>query len=353
MIGQNQQLQRLMFIAVVLVVLILGSKALRIYKQEDTSKQITISQTMSDKMWVNVQGVVMPDIVSMGFDKTGQYGAVISSDGFLMKSKDGGNSWFEANKVPLEDGDIPNAVSIRSDGSAVVAIGVDESAYTAIYEEKDNGNWKQTKCLDCGGIFAGSSDATVFAGGNGLIVNEKGSSWEFSHLPDWGQTTLYTVAKSKSDGSLLVVGESNLVAIAEKAKGWRVISPPTNSALPFYAGDINNQIALIGGVNGSLWKFDINANDWRPIKGLKDKLTVLSILITDKEAIVSGGELSGKNGFIIGTEIATEKNNNIWKYNLLPKSTAKIVSLIATNSSILAATSDGHILKRTKNSLGL
>ena len=380
MLGESKQFQKLIFVSVGIIALIIGAKALRVHREEVTKSEIIISKTSSEQMWTKVSGVVMPDIITMGFDKTGRYGAVVSLEGFLMKTNDGGNNWFEAGYIPLEDGDIPNAIAVKADGKLVIGIGVDESAYTAIYQETDNSNWKQTKCVDCGGIFAGSSDGSMFVGGGGLIINQNDQSNQnnrinesnrnnqinVSYLPDWGKTTLYGVAQNHSDNEfsensqinnsinqnkvsdnnkILVVGESNLVAISESDNKWNVISPPTGKILPFYAGAINSEKALVGGVNGSLWQFEFNSNKWRQIKGLKEQVSVLSMLIAENEMIVAGGELAGK-AFIISS-----KGNDIWQYDLLPKGVSKIVCLAITNKSILAATSDGYILKRTKSSV--
>lgn len=245
MLGESKEFQRLVFVIIAIIALIIGAKALRVHREEITKSEIIISKIGSGQMWTKISGVVMPDIIAMGFDKTGRYGAVVSLEGFLMKTNDGGNNWFEAGYIPLEDGDIPNAIAVKEDGKLVIGIGVDESVYTAIYQETNN--WKQTKCIDCGGIFAGSSDGDIFVGGGGLIVNQINqinqingnninNQINVSYLPDWGKTTLYGVAKSNRDNEsnennqinnninqnevlnnqkILVVGESNLVAISE------------------------------------------------------------------------------------------------------------------------------------------
>lgn len=377
MLGESKEFQRLVFVIIAIIALIIGAKALRVHREEITKSEIIISKIGSGQMWTKISGVVMPDIIAMGFDKTGRYGAVISLEGFLMKTNDGGNNWFEAGYIPLEDGDIPNAIAVKEDGKLVIGIGVDESAYTAIYEETNNSSWKQTKCVDCGGIFAGSSDGDIFVGGGGLIVNQINqinqingnninNQINFNYLPDWGKTTLYGVAKSNRDNEnnqinnninqnevlnnqkILVVGESNLVAISEADNKWNVISPPTGKILPFYAGAINSEKALVGGVNGSLWQFELNDKKWRQIKGLKEEVSVLSMLMTENEMIVAGGQLVGKTAFIISS-----KGNDFWQHDLLPKDVSKIVCLAITNKSILAATSDGYILKRTRNNAGL
>ena len=382
MLGESKEFQRLVFVSIAIIALIIGAKALRVHREEVAKSEIIISKTSSGQMWAKVSGVVMPDIIAVSFDKTGKYGAVVSLEGFLMKTNDGGNNWFEAGYIPLEDGDIPNAIAVKEDGKLVIGIGVDESIYTAIYQETNNNNWKQIKCIDCGGIFAGSNDGSIFVGGGGLIVdqnnrinevdevnevNEKSNNKvKFSYLPDWGKTTLYGVAKNSKNNQvntsdnnnknqtkllnsehILVVGESNLVAISDGNNRWNVISPPTGKILPFYAVAINSEKALVGGVNGSLWQFELNDNKWREIKGLKEQVSVLSILMAEDEMIVAGGELAG------GAFIISSKGNDIWQYDLLPKGISKIVCLSITNKSILAATSDGYILKRTKSSVGL
>jgi len=365
MLGESKEFQRLVFVSIAIIALIIGAKALRVHREELAKSEIVISKTSSGQMWAKVSGVVMPDIIAMGFDKTGRYGAVVSLEGFLMKTNDGGNNWFETGYIPLEDGDIPNAIAVKEDGKLVIGIGVDESIYTAIYQETNSNNWKQIKCIDCGGIFAGSDDGSIFVGGGGLIVDQS-NEVKFSYLPDWGKTTLYGVAKNSKNNQvnssdnknknqtkllnnehILVVGESNLVAISDGNNRWNVISPPTGKILPFYAVAINSEKALVGGVNGSLWQFELNDNKWREIKGLKEQVSVLSMLMAEDEMIVAGGELAG------GAFIISSKGNDIWQYDLLPKGISKIVCLSITNKSILAATSDGYILKRTKSSVGL
>lgn len=341
LLSSTNHIQRFIVIAVAIIVMIIVGRTLRTDRQAEIENQLTISNTLSKGAWIKVSGIRMPDIVAMGFDKTGKYGAIISLEGYLMKSSDGGINWFEIGYVPVEVGEIVNALLVKDNGKTVVGIGVDESAYTAIYEEKANGNWQQSKCVDCGGIFAGSDG--MFVGGAGLVVKEESNNWKFSHLPDWASTTLYGVGKNDKDGKLVVVGEANLVAISENKEGWNIASPSKNSSLPFYAADISESITLVGGVNGNLWR--LKNNNWQQIKGLSQDLSVLSIVIKDKEVFVSGGELNGKKAFVI----YSNDEGQTWERQLVPKDCGKIISIIFSANGMLGATSDGYLLRKTNS----
>lgn len=343
LLSNSNHFQRFLVIIVGIVVIVILGRSLRTERQAQIEKQITISNTVGKGVWIKVSGIRMSDIVAMNFDETGKYGAIISLEGYLLKSNDGGSNWFEIGYVPIEVGELVNALLVKDGGRTVVGTGVDESSYTAIYEEKGNGNWQQSKCVDCGGVFAGSKG--LFVGGGGLVVREENSNWSFSHLPDWGNTTLYAVGKSEKGEKLVVVGEANLVAISENKEGWIVASPSKDSGLPFYAADVSENVLLVGGVNGNLWR--LKNNDWQEIKGLSQDLSVLSIVIKDKEMFVSGGELNGKKAFII----YSNDEGETWQRQLVPKDCGKIINISNSSSGMLAATSDGYLLRKSSSIL--
>lgn len=362
----------IVILVVIILVIIIGKTMFLADKEQVRPKEAKVLNKLSDSKWEKVGNLVIPDIVAMNFDESGQYGVVVSLGGQIAKSLDGGESWKPAGIVPINLGELVNGVAISSSGRATVATSVDDSAYTGIYQENANGSWERTICKDCGGILALDNDGKIGVGGGGLIskFDSQLNKWQFSYLPSWGAYTLYGVASSGQ--KLWVSGENGLLALSQdQGNTWINLSPSSLSSLPFYSitcSESGDKV-LLGGVNGTLLILDtklinqnnnnddldtdnnseINSNSnssWIEIKGLDREMIINSVLITDKALLASGGKLTGLDGFIISS-----KDGNTWNYDLLPKDITSIVSLKVSRNQLFAASSDGNILKRAKTQL--
>lgn len=321
-------------------------------KQTLKPKAGKVLNRVGDSAWVRVSGLVMPDIVVMTFDDGGQVGAAISLEGKLIKTLNGGESWIDADYVPVEPGEIINALGIDSKGLVKVGTSVDESSYTAIYQQSSDGKWQRLACKDCGGILASSNNGELMVGGGGLVSNfdNQLNKWQFNYLPDWGDVSLYAV--SKKGKKILLTGENALLAMSEdEGKSWMHLNSPISTNLPFYsiASSETGNSLLLGGVNGSLFfcsdsNLTSNSSNWLEIKGLDRDLMVSSLLVSPTVLLAGGSKLSGANGFIVSS-----LDGQTWQYDFLLKDTSRIVSLVITNTQILAASSNGTIFRRTKN----
>lgn len=365
-------------LVIVILVIVVGRTIFFTNKEQVRPKEAKVINRLSDNKWEKIGNLVIPDIVAMNFDEGGQYGVVVSLEGQIAKSLDGGESWKPSTIVPINLGELVNGVAISSNGRATVATSVDDSAYTGIYQENSNGSWERTICKDCGGILALDNDGKIGVGGGGLIskYDSQLNKWQFSYLPSWGAYTLYGVASSGQ--KLWVSGENGLLALSQdQGNSWINLSPSSLSSLPFYSitcSESGDKV-LLGGVNGSLLLLDTNLinqnsnsnnnqnsnsdggtdnnnsnnssnSNWIDVKGLDREMIINSVLITDKALLASGGKLTGLDGFIISS-----KDGNTWNYDLLPKDITSIVSLKISRNQLFAASSDGNILKRVKSQL--
>lgn len=376
MLAVEDKKKSIVILVVIILVIIIGKTIFLADKEQVRPKEAKVLNKLSDSKWEKVGNLVIPDIVAMNFDESGQYGVVVSLGGQIAKSLDGGESWKPAGIIPINLGELVNGVAISSNGRATVGTSVDDSAYTGIYQENANGSWERTICKDCGGILALDNDGKIGVGGGGLIskFDSQLNKWQFSYLPSWGAYTLYGVASSGQ--KLWVSGENGLLALSQdQGNSWINLSPSLLSSLPFYSitcSESGDKV-LLGGVNGSLLILDtklINQNSnsnnngddlgtdnnseinnnsnssWIEVKRLDREMIINSVLLTDKTLLASGGKLTGLNGFIISS-----KDGNTWNYDLLPKDIASIVSLKISRNQLFAASSDGNILKRAKTQL--
>lgn len=381
MLAVEDKKKSIIVLAIAILVIVVGRTIFFTNKEQVRPKEAKVINRLSDSKWEKIGNLVIPDIVAMNFDESGQYGVVVSLEGQIAKSLDGGESWKPSAIVPINLGELVNGVAISSNGRVTVATSVDDSAYTGIYQENSNGSWERTVCKDCGGILALDNDGKIGVGGGGLIskYDSQLNKWQFSYLPSWGAYTLYGVASSGQ--KLWVSGENGLLALSQdQGNSWINLSPSSLSSLPFYSITCSQSgdKVLLGGVNGSLLLLDTtntnlinqnsnnvdrdadNNNDsgnnsnsentanssWIDVKGLDREMIINSVLITDKALLASGGKLTGLDGFIISS-----KDGNTWNYDLLPKDITSIVSLKTSRNQLFAASSDGNILKRVKSQL--
>ncbi len=348
----------------------------------ETRAEIAISQQVKTDSWEVVNGGLLADIRAMAFDKSGKRGVAISLDGYLISSENGGLTWDLAGKMPLEDGDIINCLTINDNG-LFVGTAVDESLYGAIYHLDSNGKW-QVQGGQYGGIFGVSSFNTInssntnssflMVGSNGLMIKgaksqnnansehtlsnktNKGntqaasqkpsetenSSLDFHQLPLWAQINLYAIDKNSQ--RTIVAGDYGLVCnSSDDGIIWKNISPDSSFKLPFYAVSLNEQIALVGGSAANLWKLNQKTDSWQKITGLKNNLTVFATY-ADKDGIcvAAGGNAIGESPFIL----YSSNNGESWQQELIPEKYGRIVSIAKSVNGLFAATIDGHILIR-------
>lgn len=379
------------------IVIIWLSYSISLFKQKSSSnQQIVISQTLGSGNWETVSGGLLPDLRRIAFDNSGRFGVGVSLEGYLITSKDGGLTWDLAGRIPLDsDGmEIVNSLVITNEG-LFVGTAVDESLYGAIYHLTDNGKW-QVQEGNYGGLLNGANNS-VMVGSNGLIAkltpatnktltdgqtnNSNNKAVEISNskdnsknnnsnindskqnksksdkeianlstfitlqqLPLWGQINLYSVGQK--DEKVLVAGDYGLVCLStDTAKSWKNISPDRTNKLPVYGAAMTDDFGLVGGTNGSFWRFNYHKNNWQQITGIKKELTVFAIYADKESCIAGGGELMGTSPFILYSA-----NKGLeWKQELIPQNYGRIVSIAKSINGVFVATIDGHILIRKNN----
>lgn len=333
----------------------------------ETPTEITISQQVKTDNWEVINGGLLADIRTMSFDKSGKRGVAISLDGYLISSENGGLTWDSAGKMPLEDGDIINCLTITDKG-LFVGTAVDESLYGAVYQLDTTGKW-QVQGGQYGGIFAvtnfsnnsnsSNNPSFLMAGSNGLMIkgtsnqvsetspktksqNAANNSLEFHQLPSWAQINLYGVDKNSQ--RTIVVGDYGLVCNSnDEGVIWKNISPDNGNKLPFYSVSLNEEIALVGGSGGNLWKLNQKTEFWQKIIGLKKSLTIFTTYADkDGTCVAAGGNATGESPFIL----YSSNNGESWQQELTPEKYGRIVSIAKSANGLFAATIDGHILIR-------
>jgi photosystem II stability/assembly factor-like uncharacterized protein len=393
MLGIKNDILFKLLIAVSIVIIWL-SYSISLFKQKSNNNQeIVISKALGSGNWETVSGGLLPDLRRIAFDSSGRIGVGVSLEGYLITSKDGGLTWDLAGKIPLDpDGmEIVNSLAITNEG-LFVGTAVDESLYGAIYHLTDGGKW-QVQEGNYGGLLNGANNS-VMVGSNGLIaklslslptsnkvltdgqVNNSNSTNNktveiagnsnsnkqaksksgkelanlsslitLQQLPLWGQINLYSVGQK--DEKVLVAGDYGLVCLStDTAKSWKNISPDRTNKLPFYGASITDDFGLVGGINGSFWRFNYHKNNWQQIVGLKKELTVFAIYADKESCVVGGGQLMGTSPFILYSA-----NKGLeWKQELIPQDYGRIVSVAKSINGVFVATIDGHILIRKNNS---
>jgi len=360
------------------IVIIWVSYSISLFKQKSNSNQeIVISKALGNGNWETVSGGLLPDLRRIAFDNSGRFGVGVSLEGYLITSKDGGLTWDLAGKIPLDpDGmEIVNSLAITNDG-LFVGTAVDESLYGAIYHLTDSGKW-QVQEGNYGGLLNGANNS-LMVGSNGLIAklsstanstltdgqtnssntNNKETRSKsdkeitnlselitLQQLPLWGQINLYSVGQK--DEKVLVAGDYGLVCLStDTAKSWKNISPDRTNKFPFYGASITDDFGLVGGINGSFWRFNYHKNNWQQITGLNKELTIFAIYADKESCVAGGGQLMGTSPFILYSA-----NKGLeWKQELIPQNYGRIVSIAKSINGVFVATIDGHILIRKNNS---
>lgn len=304
-----------------------------------------VNQEMSAIKWQPVAGVELPDITAMAFDKSGIYGVAASSEGMLIATKDGGRTWQPAGQAPLGDGEMVTAMGVIDTGEVIVAAGVDESAWTAIYHKKLNGEWERITG-QLGGIGSACIDGEIFVGGNGLIARYQGQQWSFSKMPGGGVGMLYGIARYEMN--LIAAGDKGQIFLSvDNGSSWTnslVDTESKSSSRPLYAAAISEQLSLVGGSAGSFWYRSGN-DSWKEIKGLSDQLSIFALYLSSdaSEIFAAGGADSGGSPFII----CSLNGGRNWQFEAVGlKSKGRIVAIARGNTEWFAATLGGRILMR-------
>ena len=327
----------------------------------------------------NVFPTTLSDIAAFRFSDDRQMGLIISSEGNVLASSDGGRSWFVSSRIPLvgeviEGQFVANEtitdLAINSNSSQVfVSTMLEGAELTNLYQLKD-GKWSVN-----GGNYAGitalSSNGSWGVGGGGYFyqISQTGELLA-NRLPDWAaNTTLYSV--SNKDNELLLVGDYGLSVVSKDfGKSWLFTGIRTD--LPLYSCLIGEGISLIGGI-GSLYcsldgannqqitnsntansnssnssnvinnSKDNNNKKWYQVKGLSDRAAIFSFYQDQeaKEIFAVGGSLDGAKGLILST---TDGVN--WYQETVDDKYGRIVCIAKTPFGLLAATASGKVLIR-------
>ncbi|MFY9222910.1 MAG: hypothetical protein WAQ98_09585 [Blastocatellia bacterium] len=325
----------------------------------------------------NMSTTTLSDIAAFRFSDDGQMGLIISSEGNVLASSDGGRSWFSSNRIPLigemiEGQFVANEtitdLAINSNSSQVfVSTMIESSELTNLYQLKD-GKWS-VNGGDYAGITALSSNASWGVGGGGYFyqISQTGELLA-NRLPDWAaNTTLYSV--SAKDNELLLVGDYGLsVTSTDAGKSWLFTGARTD--LPLYSCLIGQGISLIGGVGSLYCSLDgdgsyESANDgnnqsinnsnnsnninnssnkkWFQVKGLSDRAAIFSFYQDQetKEIFALGGSLDGGKGLILSTTDGIS-----WYQETIDSKYGRVISIARTPFGFLAATASGEVLVR-------
>ena len=296
--------------------------------------------------WVPVQGVKLGDIASLTFTPDGIFGALISSDGAVMQSSDGGASWQAQPRPPIDsDAEVITALSIMPPGLLVVGTHIDESDFTGLYTQASQRNWKAENGAN-GGITCSTPNGWILAGGSGLLGVRQGEGWHFIKVPGCENSTFRAVASWET--TILVAGEDGLVARStDDGATWvlKRVPPPVGAHYPqhLHAVAINRETAFAGGLDGTLWRSDSRGDRWARVTGLSQETMVAALYApSETEIIAAGGDPTGTKPFVCYSADA----GLTWGFEPVHTATARITSIARGQAGLFAATADGFLLKR-------
>ncbi len=297
-------------------------------------------------VWSPVEQFTLGNIVAVGFSADGSTGAAISSSANLVISADGGTTWEASPGPPISEGETISALAILADGELLVGTHIEESDFTGVYVRRPGAQW-EAKTGPLGGLTGASPDGTFFAGGAGLCGIREGGSVSFLKVPDCAGVTFY--AASGSESAVLTAGSDGLLARSiDRGANWKLhkFGAPLGGLYPQHlnAVAISSNTALVGGLNGALWRSDSQGEEWSSVDGLSPE-TMIAALYLDKageEAVAAGGDPSGTKPFVMHTSDA----GHTWKLESVRTAEARITGVAKGRAGLFAATLDGYLLKR-------
>ncbi|MGH9763679.1 MAG: hypothetical protein ACREAC_22840, partial [Blastocatellia bacterium] len=245
----------------------------------------------------------------------------------------------------IREGEIPSAVVIEPGAARIViATHVDESNYTGRYIRSAGGSWDY-RYAPLGGVVAG--DGAYIVGGAGLIGVYAHSSLSFSQIPNSYSIPYYSVAHF---ADTVIAGASDgLYALSVDAgSAWDLHRLPSVSssgyAQQLTAVALGERTALIGGLNGALWRSDSQGREWAIVRGLASSqmVTALCLAPTGDEAIIGGGNPEGNGPFLA----SSADTGRTWQFEPLRAASGRILAVSHSAEGFFAATSDGYILRR-------
>ncbi len=260
-----------------------------------TPKGGVISILPGPGFWIPVSGVRLPDGQALAFTADRQAGLVIAADGARFLTADGGNTWA-AQAAPLFSEADPELVTAAGYCGAApfVAVGVDQSVFTAIYAPAAAGDWKAAFQGDYGGVTRASADGSVLVGGAGLVVLRDGDGWTPRRIDQAQSLTLYAAARDAA--RIVCVGEYG--AVFESRDAGDTWTQRQAGVAPLYAAAFVGDALIVGGANGAFWR---DAGDgFGHITGL-DRGVTLTALAADGRLALAGGQLTSGAAVVLSS----------------------------------------------------
>jgi photosystem II stability/assembly factor-like uncharacterized protein len=260
-----------------------------------TPKGGVISILPGPGFWIPVSGVRLPDAQALAFTADRQAGLVVAADGARLLTSDGGASWT-AQPAPLfSEADPELVTAVGYCGAApFVAVGVDQSVFTAIYAPDAAGDWKPAFQGDYGGLTRASADGSVLVGGAGLVVLRDGDGWTPRRIDQAQSLTLYAAARDAA--RIVCVGEYG--AVFESRDAGQSWTHRQAGADTLYAAAFVGDALIVGGADGAFWR---DAGDgFAPVTGL-DRGVTLTALAADGRLALAGGQLTSGAAVILSS----------------------------------------------------
>jgi photosystem II stability/assembly factor-like uncharacterized protein len=294
--------------------------------------------------WSSSPNVRLPDMQTLAVSPELTRAFAASANGTMFFTNDGGYRWDLAGRLPIstDSFETVTAAGYTPDGREYVAIGVEESSRTAIYENIGNGQWEVTLQGDFGGVAGASHDGSVLVGGGGLLILREGAEWKIKKIRGAEELTLFSV--SRENEKILAVGDKGFVALSrDGGTNWSTTSLGDQ---PFYACAISNSNFVAGGSAGGLW-IKKNSEAFARVKGLDKGISIFALNLSPGVAL-AGGE--AKDGSPI---VLTSTDGLSWTMEPIKSVVqGRVVSISRLHSGWIAASLDGHIIKREQRENG-
>jgi photosystem II stability/assembly factor-like uncharacterized protein len=245
--------------------------------------------------WTPVKDVRLPDGQALVFAPDRHAGFFVAADGTRVVTADGGDAWSAAPEPLFSEADPELVTAAGYLGVApFVAVGVDQSPFTAIYAPAAPGTWKAVFQGDYGGLVGASADGSVLVGGAGLVLLCESDDWTPRRIEQAERLTLYAAARDRDH--IIVGGEYGV--LLESRDAGRTWARRQVGTAPLYAVALVGDVLLVGGADGS---FHRDAGDgFGPVTGL-DRGVTLTALASDGRLAVAGGQLASGGAVVFSS----------------------------------------------------
>ena len=295
--------------------------------------------------WQPLENVTLANgLVGVAFTSSGEAGAILTNNGQVILSQDGGINW-KRTASSIDEGEMHFSPCLAMPSEERVLYGTtvdDDSPYAAVYEVSSTGRKRLVWSGEYGGLLGASQDGRFFVGNNGLLLKLDGANTQAVQAPACGQVLLYGVSQHRE--RVIAVGVKGTTLMSEDG-GRTWMCKQIDSAPELHRVAQVESVALVAGSMGAIWRYEPSSGSWAKATGPQIWMSVWALYLSadGTEAYAAGGDDEGNRPFVLHSQ----DGGKTWSQEPVRGVKSRIMGIGQGRAGLFAVTFDGHVLVRS------